>query len=674
MQHAKPRLATSNRMQAGHMQRRMPFICGVVLALFLVATTNANPYLLSVGLKNLIGSNIGGFESPIIAGGLVADLSITKTDGVTTAIPGGSVTYTITASNAGPSNASSVTVADTFPASLTATWTCVGAGGGTCTASGSGNINDTVNLPTGGSVTYTAVATISASAVGILSNTATVSASSVSDPNPGNNSATDTDTLAPQADLSITKTDGVTTAAPGGSVTYTITASNAGPSNTSSVTVADTFPASLTATWTCVGAGGGICTASGSGNINNTVILPAGGSVTYTAVATISSSAIGMLSNTATVSASSTTDPNPGNNAATDIDTLIPPVAVSINQAIGQNDPSTTSPINFTVVFTAPVSGFATGDVTLGGTAGATTGTVTEIAPNDGTTYNVAVGGMTSDGTVIATIAAGVASGSSNAQNAASTSSDNSVSFAPPAPVVTAIVRNGANPTNASSVQYSISFSGSVLNVDTSDFSLVASGVSGASVTNVSGSNSTRIVTVSTGTGNGTLGLNLIDDGTITDSSNRQLGGAGTGNGNFAGESFTIDKTAPTAGNLVVPPAEYRSASYRFTITFSDNLAIDLNSLDGTDIRVTGPAGYNQLATFISASPASIGSPRTATYQITPPGGSWDISDNGLYSISLEANQITDTAGNQVSAMILGSFSVNIHLLYMPLILAKTPE
>ena len=42
------------------------------------------------------------------------------------------------------------TVVDTFPASLTCTWTCVGAGGGTCTAAGSGNLNDTVNLPKGG--------------------------------------------------------------------------------------------------------------------------------------------------------------------------------------------------------------------------------------------------------------------------------------------------------------------------------------------------------------------------------------------------------------------------------------------------------------------------------------------------------------------------------------------
>jgi hypothetical protein len=81
----------------------------------------------------------------------------------------------------------------------------VGAGGGTCTASGSGNINDTANLPTGGSVTYTASCAISASATGTLSNTATVAApGGVTDPTPGNNSATDTDTLASTGDYSTT--------------------------------------------------------------------------------------------------------------------------------------------------------------------------------------------------------------------------------------------------------------------------------------------------------------------------------------------------------------------------------------------------------------------------------------------------------------------------------------
>nr|WP_306673704.1 Ig-like domain repeat protein [Tahibacter caeni] len=280
-----------------------------------------------------------------------ADLGITKTDGVTSATPGGSVTYTITASNAGPSNATGTTIADTFPASLTCTWTCVGAGGGTCTASGSGNIADTVNLPAGGSTTYTASCTIAASASGTLSNTATVAApGGVTDPTPGNNAATDTDTLAAQADLAITKTDGVTSATPGGSVTYTITASNAGPSNATGATVADTFPATQTCTWTCVGAGGGTCTASGSGNIADTVNLPAGGSTTYTASCTIAASASGTLSNTATVAApGGVTDPTPGNNAATDTDTLAAQADLAITKTDGVTSATPGGSVTYTI-------------------------------------------------------------------------------------------------------------------------------------------------------------------------------------------------------------------------------------------------------------------------------------------------------------------------------------
>jgi uncharacterized repeat protein (TIGR01451 family) len=276
-------------------------------------------------------------HDPVLVGLFAAaDVSITKTDGVVTAVPGGSVTYAITASNAGPDPVTSGTVADTFPAILTCTWTCVGAGGGTCTASGSGNINDTVNLPVGGSVTHTASCSINASATGTLSNTATVSGGAAGDPNTSNNSATDTDTLTPQGDLAITKTDGVTTATPGGSVTYIITASNAGPSNAAGATVADTFPASLTCTWTCLGAGGGTCTGAGSGNISDVVNLPAGGSVTYTASCTISAGASGTLSNTATVTApGGVTDPTPGNNSATDSDALGPQADLAITKTDG---------------------------------------------------------------------------------------------------------------------------------------------------------------------------------------------------------------------------------------------------------------------------------------------------------------------------------------------------
>ncbi|MGJ3648708.1 putative Ig domain-containing protein [Sphingomonas sp. GlSt437] len=155
----------------------------------------------------------------------VADLAITKTDGVTSVSAGGSTTYTITASNSGPSNASGATVADTLPGSISsASWTCVGAGGGTCNASGTGNINESVNLPSGGSVTFTVAAQISSSATGTLSNTATVTApSGVTDNNSSNNSATDSDSIT--ATTTTTVSSGQATQAVSGSVTFTATIS-----------------------------------------------------------------------------------------------------------------------------------------------------------------------------------------------------------------------------------------------------------------------------------------------------------------------------------------------------------------------------------------------------------------------------------------------------------------
>lgn len=101
------------------------------------------------------------------------------------------------------------------------------------------------------------------------------------------------------------------------------------------------------------------------------------------------------------------------------------PLTVTINQKSDQVDPTNSSTINFTVVFSGTVADFTTGDVALSGTAGATTGTVT----GSGTIYNVAVTGMTGGGTVIASLAAGVATGAAGNTNEASTSTDNTVTF-----------------------------------------------------------------------------------------------------------------------------------------------------------------------------------------------------------------------------------------------------
>ena len=78
-------------------------------------------------------------------------------------MPGTSTTYTIVVSNAGPSTAVDQAVTDVFPSAITAvSWTAVAsAGSSVAAASGTGNINTTVTLLPGGTVTFTAVAQIS---------------------------------------------------------------------------------------------------------------------------------------------------------------------------------------------------------------------------------------------------------------------------------------------------------------------------------------------------------------------------------------------------------------------------------------------------------------------------------------------------------------------------------
>ena len=109
------------------------------------------------------------------------------------------------------------------------------------------------------------------------------------DTNHANNSASDSDTLSPQADLSITKDDGLLSALPGDAVQYIIVASNAGPSSVLGASVTDVMPAGLTGvTWTCVADPTSACAApTGTGDINTTVDLAVAGTATFTVDATI---------------------------------------------------------------------------------------------------------------------------------------------------------------------------------------------------------------------------------------------------------------------------------------------------------------------------------------------------------------------------------------------------
>jgi large repetitive protein len=334
----------------------------------------------------------------------VADLSITKTNNQTTAVPGLPTTYTIVVTNQGPANVAGAIVQDTFPAALlnpTYTSIVVGTGSGN-TLSGSGNIFDVVSLAAGSSIVYTVTGTVSPSATGTLSNTATVtSPPNIPDLNPNNNTATDTDPLTPRADLSILKTDGQTSSTPGTPITYTIVVSNAGPSAVTGASVQDIFPAELLGpSYVSLASGGATGnTVSGSGNINDTVNMPVGSQILYIVSATVSPSATGTLTNTATVSPpSGVTDPNPGNNLSTDTNTLLPPPAADVGVLKNVNlvldaDGSSSVTAGDTVQFTITVFN--------AGPSSATGITVQDVVPAGYTNIqNITGGGLLSGNTI----------------------------------------------------------------------------------------------------------------------------------------------------------------------------------------------------------------------------------------------------------------------------------
>jgi uncharacterized delta-60 repeat protein len=108
-----------------------------------------------------------------------------------------------------------------------------------------------------------------------------------------------------------------------------------------------------------------------------------------------------------------------------------------------------------------------------------------------------------------------------------------------------------------------------------------------------------------------------------------------------------VNDTVPPSSNIFAPDVIAAGQStYQFTVTFSDDVAIDTSWVDVDNVGVTGPGG--QALTVLSAQVdnASNGTPRTATYTVAAPGGAWAAADNGAYTVDYRAAQVRDTAGN----------------------------
>ncbi|MEK7705243.1 MAG: Ig-like domain-containing protein [Myxococcota bacterium] len=149
------------------------------------------------------------------------------------------------------------------------------------------------------------------------------------------------------ADLSITKTNGVAVVGWGSTFHYTITARNNGPSAVTGATVADTLPPELvlaSTSWTCSGTGGGTCTASGSGNINDSSVnLPVGASVIYDVTTqVVAGSGSGSVRNQATIAAPALVlDNDVRNNIVADIDGIGTFYAITVDKVVGDTGQGT---------------------------------------------------------------------------------------------------------------------------------------------------------------------------------------------------------------------------------------------------------------------------------------------------------------------------------------------
>jgi uncharacterized repeat protein (TIGR01451 family) len=244
-----------------------------------------------------------------------ADLALTKTDSADPVDTSAAFSYTLSVRNLGPSAASNVIVTDTLPAGVTFVrasgnqWTCTRvAVTVTCTRS-------RLNAGTTRSIRIDVIAP---SVPGTLVNAAVVT-STTADPNPANNAASQTTTVQGAfADLSVTKTDSADPVNVGAPFSYTVTVRNAGPSTASNLTLTDTLPAGVT----FVSASGGQWTCSQSAGVVTCTrpSLNAGMTRSVTINVTAPSQA-GTIVNNAAVT-SSTTDPNPANNAASESTTI----------------------------------------------------------------------------------------------------------------------------------------------------------------------------------------------------------------------------------------------------------------------------------------------------------------------------------------------------------------
>lgn len=235
-----------------------------------------------------------------------ADLSITKLASPDPVLPGGTLTYTLTVSNAGPAAAGPTTVTDTLPAGVS--FVSASGTGWSCVESTGIVECDAAVMPVGTAADITVAVTVTATS-GTLTNTAEVS-SLISDPNTTNNTAATITTVTAQADLDLMMSADPAAVAPGAAFIHTATVTNLGPAGSTGSTLTLTLPSGVVASTVTPGA----CVLGGA-TVTCTV-GPLALGATFTATVEMNAATTGTYTTTATVDGAEP-DPVPANDTAT---------------------------------------------------------------------------------------------------------------------------------------------------------------------------------------------------------------------------------------------------------------------------------------------------------------------------------------------------------------------
>jgi uncharacterized repeat protein (TIGR01451 family) len=273
----------------------------------------------------------------------VTDLALTKSASAEPVLAGAALTYTLSLTNSGPSDASSVVVTDNLPASVafaSASPPCAHASGVvTCPVA---------SLSAGANMVFSVAVTVESSTPeGTLLANASVAGAAEADANAANNSSTITSSVLARADLAVTKWAPATVFA-GNQLTYTLAITNNGPSDATAVSITDVLPAGVSLVSMPSGWASSGVTLTGS---LGTMVAGASHQFTVTVDVPSSMPAGQTLTNTA-VASTATTDPEGTNNSASTATTVQTQADLVIAKHASPDPVFLGNPLTYTVVIT----------------------------------------------------------------------------------------------------------------------------------------------------------------------------------------------------------------------------------------------------------------------------------------------------------------------------------